>query len=348
MNTGVLVENGISLGADDSVANNQTGANPDKNGDVYCGVFYSRPIFANSFKSRASKSYQYTPFSTEDTTSVETIVTDEKGISIAHFIDRDYNVTASFEKVGENYKTLSFQGGKTVGIAGSGQLINGAASKKDASIIYVPIGPTFDVARSKLEKDFRHFEYSFWLKISTSYSKMHARLKYNFLADKTYRYQQVPINEKALNAWQRVSIPVSMLLEGDTFSTIGLFEFSIDLVGNGHDCTDVFEFNEIGFTPAPKSILNLESTTSVPLAFPVIETVNISTITQNYSSNNITSSELFFTESDIMATYTNKVVHTYQAYGNTCFDIICNNGSKRIAKVKKLQFFTADNMFSNR
>ena len=329
VDTGVLVENCLSLGAQDGSGNNS----------IFCGELHSRPIFANSFKSRASKSYQYTPFSEEDPTSVETIVTDEKGISIAHFMDRDYNITASFEKDGSNYKTLAFQGGKMVGITGTGQVINGSASKNNASKIFVPIGPTFDVARNKLETNFCHFEYSFWLKISTSYSRMHARLKYNFVTDKEYCYQDVPINEKAINAWQRVSIPVSMLRKDKSISTSGLFEFAIDLITNGNSCSETFEFNEIGFTPAPLTFLNLESTTaSVPLPYNVIENVNIKTSFQNYSFNNKTNPDLFFTESDILATYTNKVVRSHSAYGKTYYDVICNNGSKRIANVYSLQF----------
>ena len=286
---------------------------------------------AETYKELKHNAYTY-DFSQGDGISVETDVTNENGIKLAYFVDRNACITSVFEKRGDALRTLTKQGAKGIKkfAPNTGSSINGGYTKTTSGVTALTGITDFDIARSKAEESLTRFNYSIWLKtlLGVNYDVLEAELTYTF-SNGHSDVSKVQINNLAHKAWQKVSFPVTVPKdENDKPLTKGLTSVSLRLLGARYSVTlyDNYEMAEIGFEPAPHSELQLDfGRQYTPLA-------EVNTVKYNGSSGPVTSN-LYFTESDVIATFTNKYYNEGQQY----FDVICNNNTKRI-KVTDVAF----------
>lgn len=318
---GVVTYDGIALGAQDAASNTV------ELGAVECGAFDSKIFTPIKFNK-----YDY-DFSLADGISVQTDVTNENGITLTYFIDRNACITSSFEKMPDGkLKTLFKQGAKRTDklTLNSDDYINGKQSCTGSGTLNVYLGQSFNVARNKLEENCKHFNYSFWLKTLQTYDVLEVRLTcgfdgYNNSTAKAY------VNAAAKNAWQKVMLHVTVPTDADgKCVTDALQSIKLEFFANKSAAANsvAYEINEIGFEPALYSEMHLAQF-SGNFSLSSVDKVTYNGVRENISK------DLYFTESDIMATFTNKFKNKPQ----TDFDIICNNGTKRL-KANGLQFYS--------
>ena len=318
---GIVTYDGIALGAQDAASNTV------ELGAVECGTFDNRtftPIKFNKFR------YDFSLF---DGISVQTDVTNENGITLTYFIDRNACITSSFEKMPDGkLKTLSKQGAKRTDklTLNADGYINGKQSCTGSGTLNLNLGQSFNIARNKLEENCKHFNYSFWLKTLQTYEVLEVRLTcgyngYNNSTAKAY------VNAAAKNAWQKVMLPLTVPTDADgKCVTDALQSIKLEFFANKSAAANsvAYEINEIGFEPALYSEMHLAQF-SGNFSLSSVDKVTYNGVRENISK------DLYFTESDIMATFTNKFKNKPQ----TDFDIICNNGTKRL-KANGLQFYS--------
>ena len=347
MSSGVIVDKTLSLGMTDSQGT------PLQLGQVQCEGTFSR-----KFVTKSVNSYKYTMYSDTDPVAVQTDVTNNNNITLTYFIDRNACITSCFEKVGTDLKTLNKQGAKRISgnIENSTQTINGHYGIVPAGygnpswggdIIFTADG---GLARNKAEQNVRNYEYSFWLKIPKAYECMQARIEYTFAswAGKT-RIERVYVDGQAVNAWQRVSLPVTVPVDSDGNPDTSRLTFWISLSGNKSTVKDRFEINEIGFTPAPYTEMLLANHNAIDIPFNKCTKATLGVMDGSYNITNreyVLNRDIFFTEADVIATRTNEYAHKYYTIGQELFDVICNNGTKRIPNVSYLLFDNPDGGYS--
>lgn len=317
---GVIREYGFALGMTDA------NGNPLTLGTIECGSITEK------FEELDATQYAYNTES--DGISVETDITNKNGITLAYFIDRNACITSSFEKTStDGFKTLTKQGAKRTGnIAGSNsaKAVNSSNCYSTSGVLQVLNDAPFDVTRSDKEKTVRVFDYSFWLKIHNECDYLQAKATYKF-KNGDVKTSTVLINGKAKDAWQKVSLPLVAPKSSDDAKTETLNYLKIGLIDNNEYYALLYDVAEIGFAPAISSTLYLTTSdgNGLPLSqadtFTLTQYESSGLVDKTYSINEAT----FFTENDVIATFTNKFINEGQEY----FDVICNNGTKRIANV---------------
>ena len=89
---------------------------------------------------------------------------------------------------------------------------------------------------------------------------------------------------------------------------------------------------------------------AVGIPFTKSEKVRYGYLDNRYNAQTVQtemSRDFYFTESDVIATYTNSYAHAYYQIGKKLYDAICNNGTKRISNVEYLLFSGADGVYSS-
>ncbi len=333
LSAGAVTEQTLSLGMTDS--NGQALSL----GQAQCGTSVSR-----RFVEKSCNKYIYKYIKDGDKIAYETDVTNKDGITLAYFIDRNACITSTFEKDGNNLKTLNKQGAKRTANAGSddAQTINGSRgiianqNPSTASRFDVGFGITGGLARNEAEKALRHYEYSFWLKIKNAYKYPKVSATFVFSDTAQQITERVLINGSAVNAWQRVSVPVTLPVDSNEKPFNGTLQIFVSLLNNNVTVGDTFEINEIGFAPAPRTVLQFETETNGYVSLDKIKTAMVET---NKGVSKIPiNEECFFTESDVIASYTNRYAKSYIFNGIECFDVVCNNGTKLLTDIQYLSF----------
>lgn len=318
--------------------------------NLYAGMAECGMLDNRQFIPKQSLSFFYTKG--KDGTAQEVQITNEDGIKIAYFLNTAGKIVSSFEVTENNvYKTLNKQGAKHL-LNASGQAqttINGyspLASSGSSVNVSVPSG--FDLANNKAEKKYNYFQYSFWLKLLSDCPLPQAMVTYKF-ENNDQQQQTVYIDGKAQNVWQKVSLPVIVPnLENDSNTdkennpqTDKLQAIIISLLSEGTFSNCDFEIIEIGFEPAPL-------TTSFLSDSKLYDVTEVRLTVKNgndlQTQKKVINRNLFFTENDILATASRKFMFPNGADG--CFDVICNNGTKRIGSVKTIEFKTDGVFFS--
>ena len=334
-----IAESGIPTGFLDK--NNQS--------PVALGCVNSGMAAKTEYVCKTYKEFSYIDLNEYDTLSVETDVTNEKGVKIAYFISRDACIVSSFEKISNgNLFTLTKQGALKTNNSTTSTLqqINGAYSLTAYNGSFIREIRGLNISRNYLEKKCQYYDYSFWLKIPSSYERLQVETSVKYLYQTDELHNTVWVDGKAQEAWQRVALPLALPLddEGNPI-TDGVEKITISFKANGKLCEDTFVYNEIGFAPSPNTDLQLAISSSklfIPLKLAETVKINSGTPIDIQKSTNT-----YFTENDIIATFTNKYAHPYTFASQACYDAICNNGTKRIANVCSLQFGFYGNVWSD-
>ena len=304
---------------------------------LYCGA----PAQAE-FITKSSNSYTYNYNGGDTLVSSETHVTNHDGIKLAYFINRDACVVSSFEKISNKLYTLEKQGAKTTGIDMGGvstARINQETAFTVNGIYTVLDNAKFEVTRSDKEQGLRTFDYSFWLKLPASAKSkyMQAKIVYKF-STASEQTSVTLLDGKAANAWQRVSLSIyAPLKKRDDTKTDTLSYLKVQLLNNNQPYTGAYEFSEIGFAPAPYTELYYI------LAAPMsqLSKFTLTTVREDASCDTkecVLDEQIYFTESDVLASVRNRVTKTYSISYHRLFDLVCNNGTKRIPNVEQIAF----------
>ncbi len=292
------------------------------------------------FITKSSNAYTYNYNGGDTLISFETYVTNHDGITLAYFINRDACVVSSFEKISNKLYTLEKQGAKTTGIDMGGvstARINQETAFTVNGIYTVLDNAKFEVTRSDKEQGLRRFNYSFWLKLPISAKYMQAKIVYKF-ANAGEQTSVTLIDGKAVNAWQRVSLSLSApLRRDDDTKTDTLSYLTVQLLNNNQPYTGAYEFSEIGIAPAPYTELYYI------LAAPMsqLSKFTLTTVREDASCDTkecVLDEQIYFTESDVLASVRNRVTKTYSISYHRLFDLVCNNGTKRIPNVEQIAF----------
>lgn len=302
-------------------------------GAVTCGVgakaeYKSRNIY---------KKFVYALILGSSDVSNETVVTDEKGISISYGISREARIVSSFELEGDNYKTLEKQGENILVLPNDSPVrmrINGINARAVTSSFTLDMKKK-DIARNVQEHDNQFYSYSFWVYSIRAYDRLEAVMTYTFDTG-TKQTSSVFLDGQAQQAWQRVTLPITLPLKKDKPQTDAISNIQVKFMSGNTVCNSEFYVASIGFAPAPKVEMELASrkTSSGKIIYTPL--VDFTTIAINGESKQIRTGDVYFTESDVIATFTNKYLHLYTYLSKPSFDVICNNGSKRIGNVYSL------------
>ena len=327
---GVIKSHSVGMGMTDADGNN-----------LACGIGLCCGAPAQAeFITKSSNAYTYNYNGGDTLISFETYVTNHDGITLAYFINRDACVVSSFEKISNKLYTLEKQGAKTTGIDMGGvstARINQETAFTVNGIYTVLDNAKFEVTRSDKEQGLRTFDYSFWLKLPASAKYMQAKIVYKF-ANAGEQTSVTLIDGKAVNAWQRVSLSLSApLRRDDDTKTDTLSYLTVQLLNNNQPYTGAYEFSEIGFAPAPNTELYYI------LAAPMsqLSKFTLTTVREDASCDTkecVLDEQIYFTESDVLASVRNRVTKTYSISYHRLFDLVCNNGTKRIPNVEQIAF----------
>lgn len=327
---GVIKSHSVGMGMTDADGNN-----------LACGIGLCCGAPAQAeFITKSSNSYTYNYNGGDTLVSSETHVTNRDGITLAYFINRDACVVSSFEKISNKLYTLEKQGAKTTGIDMGGvstARINQETAFTVNGIYTVLDNAKFEVTRSDKEQGLRRFNYSFWLKLPISAKYMQAKIVYKF-STASEQTSVTLIDGKAVNAWQRVSLSLSApLRRDDDTKTDTLSYLKVQLLNNNQPYTGAYEFSEIGFAPAPYTELYYI------LAAPMsqLSKFTLTTVREDASCDTkecVLDEQIYFTESDVLASVRNRVTKTYSISYHRLFDLVCNNGTKRIPNVEQIAF----------
>lgn len=308
---GVIGSDSVGTGAADA----------DGNSLAYCGNgLYCGALTKTEFVRKASNSYTYYYDGGDTRIASETDVTNRNGITLAYFINRDACVTSAFERAGANLKTLDKQGAKRANLpSDSNEIsINGVKQLSVSGTLSVLENAATEITRNDREQGLRTFNYSFWLKLPQKGEYMQAKATYKFTSG-VEQTSTVFIDGKAVNAWQAVSLPLyAPLRNDDDTKTDTLSYLKINLLSDAQQYTGEYGVAEIGFAPAPVSNLYLRSSSGYTLSLTDVTSVMLGETAYDISK------DLYFTESDVVATFTNK----YRS-ANATFTVISNNGTKR-------------------
>lgn len=282
--------------------------------------------FGQTYVEKSYNTYTYIYRDNSDSIAVETDVSNECGITIAYFIDRLARITSSFEKAGTSLKTLNLQKervGYSISTSSLGAINgNGIFNASTFSAILDPIRiiqPNYIPVQKSVS-----FSYSFWLKLNKTYELLEAQLSYNKTTDTSnVNVTKVYVNPQAVGAWQRVTL--SIILDQVTVSA-QLYSIKINFLSNGVLCNDSFQMCDIGYIAAPTTELCIRKEGNIYLPLRAVEMVRINGIDYNIGSN------FFLSESDIISTYTAK-------RNNSTFDLIHNDGTKRISGVSSIKYY---------
>ncbi len=280
----------------------------------------SRGVLQNAFVEKAFNTYTYT---CTGLVSYITQVTNKNGIVIVYYLDTNGQIVSQFEKSGSNLKTLQKQGQKKTNFVGTEPTsINGVANKSVGGSWSVPIPADFNVARNESEQKLQMFEYSFWLKHSCDCERMKAT--FNYTANGRYHSDSVYVNGRAQNIWQKVSLPLSFLLDDEDKPLLNLSSLSISLSASA-TVSNVL-VNEIGFAPAPVSKFQIVSSGTAHY-FDDVDRVFVDSVA--FITTNNGTADTYITENDLIATQTNYYVNADENGSVESFDMIYCNGTKR-------------------
>ena len=277
-----------------------------------------------AFVSKSSNGYLY-HWNTNGA-SYNTDVTNQNGIVLAYFLNTKGQVTSQFEKVGSNLKTLQKQGSKRTDAFGgtTSPSINNHLSKTTAGSWSLTM-TDFTAARNLSEEKLQTFEYAFWLKHSCDYERMNATA--TFSLNNTSYTKTVPVDGRAKDAWQRVSLPIVFPLDDDDKPVLSLSGISISLTASSSIGT--VYVNEIGFAPAPVSEVKVTYNGNSDY----LSNIELIKMTNNNIENNKTATLTYISEEDLFATFESYNAHPYYVGTTKYFDVICNGGTKRLANI---------------
>ena len=232
----------------------------------------------------------------------------------------------------EYLTTLTKDTGIAVSLDGDayGRCINGHHEKSFTGSVSLP---GVNLARTG-DKDYRYYNCTFWLNHSVQTSRLRAKLSYTLSNNNSYS-SETELDPYAYEGWQQVIIPVDIRSASNTITGM-----TLELMAYGAANVSAKICN-VRMVPAGKTTVYLDA--KAPVDFETctkykITKVNASTGSESTEIGNIgIANPLYFSVNDLEQTIRSRR-KTYVVQGKTCFDVVCNDGRKKIANVSSLKF----------
>ena len=293
-------------------------------GDRYA---FSRNI-ADDFMQKTYMELQETKYRT-DGSVYEVSFTNERDVTSVIQFNHAGKVISTFEKSGQRLVTLDRESGISVF---SDVISSGGLNKKQVCSL-ISGKYTAALAAGKLsrsgETEYIHYNCSFYLRLAApSDNRLRAVLSY--AGQQTY----AEIDRQADGVWQKVSLPLSFSSREQRDGAVS-FEVRIEnFAGEPQNG----EITCMYMTPggAQEMFFSVFSVSNV-LAGSQQNTV-LSIVRSDGTTQSAVGEDVYLTQNDLMRAITSPVRRS-GADGNVVYDLVCNNGGKRIANVQQLKYF---------
>ncbi len=292
-------------------------------GDRYA---FSRNI-ADDFMQKTYMELQETKYRT-DGSVYEVSFTNERDVTSVIQFNHAGKVISTFEKSGQRLVTLDRESGISVF---SDVISSGGLNKKQVCSL-ISGKYTAALAAGKLsrsgETEYIHYNCSFYLRLAApSDNRLRAVLSY--AGQQTY----AEIDRQADGVWQKVSLPLSFSSREQRDGAVS-FEVRIEnFAGEPQNG----EITCMYMTPggAQEMFFSVFSVSNV-LAGSQQNTV-LSIVRSDGTTQSAVGEDVYLTQNDLMRAITSPVRRS-GADGNVVYDLVCNNGGKRIANVQQLNY----------
>ncbi len=302
-------------------------------------------VISSSFVSKANNTYTYY---SNNISNYETVIRNEDGVETAFFLDTRYKIVSQFERTNDttnsSFNTLALENGKPLiisnymaAVAGD-EKINSAATYS-SSHFELELNRNFKLSHYDKNDD-RYYECSFWLKHGLDVERLKVIFEYRLnTADYTKAKSgtvEVWIDGRAANAWQKVSAVFELEKDYDLYS-LDMCGVKLYIPGNSSALPE-FSITNLSFMAAPKTTISVRNGT-YKFEINSVDRFYSAAMPNDYNiSNNKTATDTYFTENDIVRTLMNKHCHPLVAGSSPFFDIICNDGTKRLSYAQGLVF----------
>lgn len=297
-------------------------------------------ISADNITSFSAQTFLQFAYGDPSNAEYETTVTTEKNVVTSYFSNNRGQITSIFEKEGNNYNPINSEQGAVCDFYGTDIMrINGISVKTFSSSGASLNAQLLNTASLYGGKKCKYMYLTGWIKhnILNESKRLNVRIGYRCSTSPATYYTAEEVIGSG-NSWQQFAIPFSMNGTTQTDSISSMMLSIVDTFGTsyagsiggcrivpGIDLDEYLINTNDGITHYginPKTINKVK----------IYQTSGISTY------DCLTSTEVFFTMSDILESTKNAKVSGYLSSGNSCYDLICCNGKKRLANVIKVEF----------
>ena len=284
-------------------------------------------------------------------------LTNEAGIKTIIYLDERHHIVSQFESKSESrLLTLKKETGVILKVSkdtyGS-MFINGRNTVKIAGSVYNislnnnndPLN-SLNISHYKSNEN-KYFDCSFWFRHFENYDRLKIKFEYLLLGESSYRSQYIWINGRANSAWQKVSATIALNRTSEgKYESKSVTDIRMTLYRAGDISVTGYEVSHLVFNPSPH-VTTLVGNGSAHIAFENVGKVTISARDKTYTvTNNRTATDIYFTEGDILRSLMNKFKKQSRGEDDTCFDVVCNDGTKRLSNVKGITFSTGSQQYN--
>ena len=284
-------------------------------------------------------------------------LTNEAGIKTIIYLDERHHIVSQFESKSESrllmlkketgvilkvskdtYGSMFINGRNTVKIAGS--VYNISLNNNNDPL------NSLNISHYKSNEN-KYFDCSFWFRHFENYDRLKIKFEYLLLGESSYRSQYIWINGRANSAWQKVSATIALNRTSEgKYESKSVTDIRMTLYRAGDISVTGYEVSHLVFNPSPH-VTTLVGNGSEHIAFENVGKVTISARDKTYTvTNNRTATEIYFTEGDILRSLMNKFKKQSRGEDDTYFDVVCNDGTKRLSNVKGIMFSTGSQQYN--
>lgn len=306
-------------------------------GDKVSNIDYG--VIGSSFVSKSNNTYTYY---SSNVSNYETVIKNEDGVETAFFLDTRYKIVSQFERangtINSSFNTLALENGKPlsvsnyISVASGSDKINSGATYR-SSHFELELKRNFKLSYYDKNED-RYYECSFWLKHGLDVERLKVIFEYRLnTADYTKAKSgtvEVWIDGRATNAWQKVSAVFELGKDYDLYA-LDMCGIKLYIPGNSSALPE-FSITNLSFMAAPQTTCSVRDGTR-KIAVNDIGRLYFAADGEIYDiKNNKTDIETYLTENDIARTVINMNAHYVNIGTHSCYDIICNDGTKRLPR----------------
>ena len=277
----------------------------------------------------------------------ETDIKNEDGVITAFYLDTKYRIVSRFEKLSSDLRTFRRESGRHLDLRSYtelthiGQVINGKNTYGNTQFV-VNIAEGFNLSHYHKNEN-KYFDCSFWLKHGIDEERLKLKFEYKLGANSSYRTEYVWINGRAKNVWQKVSVILTLDKDSSgNYNSSSFMGCRITLCPCSVESAGTFRISNLCFNPAPKSTISLKDGVNIlPLSAVTrfyARAKNGSYEIKNYQS----ATDIYLTENDVVRSLMNKYGRADKQGNTAYFDIVCNDGTKRLANAIGFDFENTD------
>ena len=281
-------------------------------------------------------------------------VENEVGVETTIYLDERHHIVSQFESKSESsLLTLKKETGVILKVSDAtygSMFING---RNTAKITESADDATYTITLNEFNishyesKENKYFDCSFWLRHYENEERLKIKFEYKLSGESSYRSQYIWINGRANSAWQKVSATIALNRTSEgKYESKSVTEIRITLCKANNTLIKEYDVSYLVFNHSPH-VTTLVGNGTAHIAFENVGKVTISARDKTYTvTNNRTATAIYFTEGDILRSLMNKFKKQSRGEDDTYFDVVCNDGTKRLSNVKGITFSTGSQQYN--